>query len=61
MEKSCLRCGEPFEDPRPTPDYPEKNTEIACVNWCPKCNAEVMSYVMRGSSAYKNPRDMRGK
>ena len=55
----CLRCGKDFETPYPEIVYPELDREIACVEWCPECNALVVNVVHRGSSAYKSRRLVR--
>lgn len=55
MPKKCMRCGLPFTNP-----IPEKmndkgtDTEIATIDWCPKCNAVAMSAVRRYDTAYFN-------
>ncbi len=55
----CRRCFKKFDNPYPKIDFPEKNTEIATTLCCADCNAEVMSYVHRGASAYTNPRRLK--
>ncbi len=48
----CLRCNREFDNPIPKITNPKGITEIACKDWCPKCNAIAMSMVYRGGSAY---------
>lgn len=48
----CLRCRKPFDSPIPEVTYPEGLEEIACIGWCPDCNALVMSIIYRESSSY---------
>ena len=51
----CRRCGRAFDDPHPVPDK-EGNPEIACIGYCPACNAHVMHHVNRGTGAYISPK-----
>lgn len=50
---TCLRCKKEFSDCVPEVTHPEGIHEIACSEWCAKCNAFTMSVVFRESSAYR--------
>lgn len=49
----CLRCGKAFVNPVPPVTVPSGDHEIACEDWCAKCNAFTMSIIRRWSTAYK--------
>ena len=48
----CSRCGKKFDNPYPKIVNPERNTEIACINWCADCNRIAMSALLRQGGAY---------
>lgn len=53
MEK-CLRCEAGFDNPVPKVTNPEGGrAEIACIHWCPKCNAIAMSVLFREQCVYQ--------
>ena len=53
FEGKCRRCGIEFGNPVPEVTNPEgRNKEIACVEWCPRCNKVAMAALYRGASAY---------
>jgi DNA-directed RNA polymerase subunit RPC12/RpoP len=57
----CLRCGKEFDNPYPEIKIKDRNTEIACKEWCAKCNELVMHVLYRGRSAYQSPKLSKGK
>ena len=49
----CLRCNKELGNPPIEVNFPTGNREIACTEWCPACNAFIMSILFRDGSVYR--------